>query len=107
MDADHIAHESQGPAIPATPDLRAEHDEPLGPAAGELRVGRLFASFSNAKRCPIRVGGAWLPKLSHARRSSPFKPPSPRILPRLDAMPECASTAPVTVSSAGRATVMT
>ena len=66
-DADHVAHESQGPAIPATPDLPAEHDEPLGPASRELRVGRLFASFSNAERCPIRVGSARL-RLPRARQ---------------------------------------
>ena len=38
-----------------------------------------------------------------ARQGSPSEPPSPSVLPRFDAMPQCASTAPVTVSSAGRA----
>ena len=70
-DAEQVLNEPQGVAVPAPPHLRAEHDQFLGSAGSQLRVGRPFARLRVAKRGSV-----------HVRRARLCQPPCASEAPR-------------------------
>ena len=62
-DAQEVMHEAASFAIPAPPDLRAQHHALLRPRAAELRVGGPHAALGHPEHGSVRISGAqlWMP----------------------------------------------